>query len=311
MAVARHIGWLTLGLLVLAGLIWLVARLRSPLEAACAGSATPTFATPRPLPKSLRGARIALNPGHGLTRSDDGGWEFQRPQPDGRTVFALEDDSNVRMARTVKRVLESSGAVVLTTRELEPQKLGVSGQPAWRESARHHLAALEVSAGIWDSSGPSLRGDCAAAQDIRARALYANQVQADVLLSLHSNAGRSAARGSLVLYANRAFLSAASSDLPAQSACLAKRLARAIPKAVRLERPDLNWPAASFAGSNNYGETGYALMPSVILETAFHTNAIDGAALGQESFRLAIANGVRDALIQFLESVPLESPRSC
>ena len=306
----RRIGLLTLGL-VLIVLVWLVWRWRSPLESACAGSATPTFATLRPLPKTLRGARVMLNPGHGLTRSDDGAWEFQRPQPDGRTVFALEDDSNVRIARTIKRVLESSGAVVLTTRELGADKLGVSGQPAWRESARHHLAALNVNAGIWDSSGLSLRGDCAQAQDIRARALYANQVQADVLLSLHSNAGRAAARGSLVLYAKRSFLPSASDDLPAQSACLAKRLAGAIPKAVRLERPDLNWPDASFAGSSSYGETGYALMPSVILETAFHTNAIDGKALGQESFRAAIADGVRDALIQFLESKPLESPRSC
>ncbi len=308
---ARPIGLWLLGLLLLAGLLWLVSRLRSPPEAECVGSPIPVFATPRPLPKTLRGARVMLNPGHGLTLSDDGIWDFQRPQPDGRTVFALEDDSNLRLARTVKRVLESSGAVVLSTRELELGKLGVSGQPAWREAARHYLSQLEVDAGIWDSSGWSLRGDCAQGQDIRARALYANQAQADVLLSLHSNAGRAAARGSLVLYASNPFLGAASSDLPAQSACLAQNLARAIPKAVRLERPDLNWPAASVAGSTAYGETGYALMPSAILETAFHTNAIDGRALGQESFRVAIASGVRDALIQFLESQALESPPSC
>ena len=307
----RRFGWWLLGIAVLIALGWLVSRVRSPITAECAGSAIPDFAVPRPLPKSLRGARVMLNPGHGLTLSDEGAWDFQRPQADGRTVFALEDDSNVRMARTVKRVLESAGAVVLSTRELGTGKRGVSGQPAWREAARHYIKALGVDAGIWDSSGFSLRGDCAAAQDIRARALYANQMQADVLLNLHSNAGRAAARGSLVLHANRAFLGAASSDLPARSACLAQRLAREIPKAVRLERPDLSWPDASFAGSTAYGETGYALMPSAIVETAFHTNAIDGAALGQESFRLAIANGVRDALVQFLESQPLESPRSC
>lgn len=308
---AKRFGWLIFGSIALLTGVWLVLTVRAPLEAECAGSPIPTFSAPRPLPKTLRGARVMLNPGHGLTRSDDGTWDFQRPQPDGRTVFALEDDSNLRIARTVKRVLESSGAVVLSTRELEAGKIGISGQPAWREAARHHLSALEVSAGIWDSSGFSLRGDCAAAQDIRARALYANQEQADVLLSLHSNAGRSAARGSLVLYANRSFLRSASSELPAQSACLAQNLARAVPKAVRLERPDLDWPAAGFAGSNAYGETGFALMPSAILETAFHTNRIDGAALGQESFRQAIANGVRDALKTFLESNPLESPQSC
>ncbi len=295
-----------LGLIALVAVLWLVSRLRSPLESECAGSPIPDFTAPRPLPKSLRGARVMLNPGHGLTLSDDGTWDFQRPQADGRGVFALEDDSNLRMARTVKRVLEAAGAVVLSTRELGTGKLGVSGQPAWREAARHHLTALEVDAGIWDSSGWSLRGDCAQGQDIRARALYANQMQTDVLLSLHSNAGRAGARGSLVLYADHPFLSAASSELPTQSACLARGLARAIPKAIRLERPELNWPDAAVAGSGNYGETGYALMPSAIVETAFHTNAIDGKALGQESFRVAIANGVRDTLQSFLES-----PRSC
>ena len=298
----RRFGWLLLGFFALIGLIWFVSRVRVPLEAECAGTAIPDFAALRPLPQSLRGARVMLNPGHGLTLSDDGAWEFQRPQADGNIVFALEDDSNLRMARTVKRVLESAGAVVLSTRELEKGRLGVSGQPAWREAARHHLAALDVNAGIWDSSGWSLRGDCAQGQDIRARAFYANEMQADVLLSLHSNAGRPAARGSLVLYATESFLPSASSELPTQSACLAQHLARSIPRAVRLERPDLKWPDASVAGSGNYGETGYALMPSAILETAFHTNRFDGAALGQESFRLAIANGVRDALKTFLES---------
>lgn len=302
---------MVLGVLALIGLLWLAPRLRSSLESECAGSPIPAFAALRPLPKSLRGARVMLNPGHGLTLSSDGTWDFQRPQADGRGVFALEDDSNLRMARSVKRILEAAGAVVFSTRELGIKKLGVSGQPAWREAARHHLSALEVSPAIWDSSGFSLRGDCAAAQDIRARALYANSVQADVLLSLHSNAGRSAARGSLVLYASQPFLAAASSNLPAQSACLARGLAREVPKAVRLERPELNWPAASVAGSTSYGETGYALMPSVILETAFHTNVIDGAALGQESFRVAIGIGVRDALQTFFESNRLESLPIC
>jgi N-acetylmuramoyl-L-alanine amidase len=41
-------------------------------------------------------------------------------------------------------------------------------------------------------------------------------------------------------------------------------------------------------------------MPSVILEVAFHTNALDGKALQQETFRQAVAKGIKNALEEFL-----------
>jgi N-acetylmuramoyl-L-alanine amidase len=283
--------WLLAGVLVI--VLWLLIQ---PREDACGGVAPPNFAAPRATPDALRGARVVLNPGHGLTKSDDGRWLFQRPQPDDKSVFVLEDDSNIRVARAVRDALTSAGATVLSTRELEAEESGVSGQPRWREAARHHLERVGLPRGVWDSAGSALRGDCSSAQDLRARAYAANFWGADVMLSLHSNAGRPDAQGTLVIYGSRSYLEDAPADLEPKSACLGRNLARAVPSAIRLERP---WGAATLGASRNYGENGFALMPAAILEVAFHTNRQDGEALQSPAFRQSVARGVVTALEAF------------
>jgi N-acetylmuramoyl-L-alanine amidase len=287
-------GWcLVAGVLVL--LWW---WLNPPREAACAGVAPPTFALPRVTPNSLRDARVMLNPGHGLTQGDDERWNFQRPQPDGRGVFVLEDDSNLRMARAIRNALEAEGAIVDSTRELSLEGTGASGQPRWREAAHHHLERIGTPRGVWDSAGNALRGGCRAAKDLRARAYAANAIGADVMLSLHSNAAGPNARGTTVIYGNRPYLRATPADTVPKSACLAKNLARTVPQSIRTNRP---WGAAAIVGADQYGENGFALMPSVILEVAYHTNAADGAALNDASFRKAVARGVVTALKAFFQ----------
>ncbi|NJK44459.1 MAG: hypothetical protein HC933_09380 [Pleurocapsa sp. SU_196_0] len=139
---ALHPGWLLLAALLVVALWFLLPR----REGACGGVATPDFATPRTIPATLRGARVMLNPGHGFTRDDEGQWGFQRPQPDGRRIFVLEDDSNIRVAIAVRDALRRAGATVLSTRELESEEPGVSGQPRWREAARHHLERVGLRA---------------------------------------------------------------------------------------------------------------------------------------------------------------------
>jgi N-acetylmuramoyl-L-alanine amidase len=187
-------GWIVLFLLMLGMvgfLIWFLSsrRIFEPaFQFGCTGTPTPAFAAPRATPTSLVGARIMLNPGHGMTLTDKNTWGFQRPKANGFSVFVLEDDSNIRIARAVKKVLEAAGAVVLSTRELEGTTMGSSGEPIWREASKHHLSRLKVNKGIWNSRGVSLHNDCRLAQDIRARPLYANFEKADLMLSIHSNA---------------------------------------------------------------------------------------------------------------------------
>jgi N-acetylmuramoyl-L-alanine amidase len=270
--------------IALAVLLWLAWNPRE--LSACAGVPAPDFPEPRALPNSLVGARVMLNPGHGLTLRDDGQWGYQRPLPDGEDVFVLEDASNARMARVLRDELTDAKAVVLSTRELDLERgNGISGQDEWREATRHHLKARGVPEGVWNSAGASLHRDCLAGQDLRARPFYANLE--------HSNAGMSFARGTQVLYDER---------IP-ESACLAQNLARTVPAAIRQARPEFEWPNAQTVGSRNkYGELSLALMPSVILEVGFHTNRIDGSALQQPSFRRAVAAGIRAGMQAFLEN---------
>lgn len=242
-----------------------------------------------------------LNPGHGLTLTNEGDWGFQRPIADGRSVFVLEDDSNLRMARTVRDALVAAGAMVDATRELEENPNGASGRQAWREASIHALERGGAPRGVWKSRGQDLRGDCRAGQDVRARAYFANFKGADVMLSLHSNAGFPWVRGTQVISSARPYLSAPT-NTAGRGACLARAFAREVPGAIRRERPDLRWPDAEVISSDRYGENGYAIMPSVILEVGFHTNRVDGAALGQESFRRAVAHGVLEGLKGFLEN---------
>jgi N-acetylmuramoyl-L-alanine amidase len=236
--------------LILGAFLWLFAQIPHPdFQAACTGKAMPVFSTPRLLPKTLRGTRVMLNPGHGIIQTDSGTWGFQRPEANGINVFVLEDDSNVRLARSIKKVLEQAGASVLTTRELETTQVGASNQATWREATRHYLSSLKVNTGIWDSRGSALRSDCRLAKDIRARPLYANFLKADLLLSIHSNAGNRLARGTQVFYTTKSFLRNTQPELPLQNACLAQNLAKQVPKAIRLERPDLRWGAGSVTRS--------------------------------------------------------------
>jgi N-acetylmuramoyl-L-alanine amidase len=293
-------GWLILIALALWWLIW-HRPVSRPVQSACAGDQAPTFDAPRELPNALNGVRVMLNPGHGLTLRDEGDWGFQRPIPDGRGVFVLEDDSNLQMARTVRAALVAAGATVDTTRELEENIGGTSGKPAWREAATHHLERVGAPRGVWNSEGEGLHDDCRAGQDLRSRAYFANLKRADLMISLHSNAGMPWARGTQVISGSRPYLNAPLTTAE-RSACMARGLADAVPDAIRRERPDLGWSNAETISSDRYGENGYALMPSVILEVGFHTNRIDGAALRQESFRRAVADGIVNGLKRFLEN---------
>ncbi len=293
-------GWLILGSLALLWLIW-HRPTQKPTQAACAGDPAPAFDAPRELPNSLNGLRVMLNPGHGLTLTDEGDWGFQRPIPDGSGVFVLEDDSNLRMARTVRKALVAAGATVYATRELEENVDGTSGQPAWREAATHYLERVGAPRGVWHSRGEGLHDDCRAGQDLRSRAYFANLKAADVMVSLHSNAGFPWVRGTQVISSARSYLSAPS-ETPERSICMARAIATTVPDAIRQERPDLRWSNAEVISNDRYGENGYAIMPSVILEVGFHTNSVDGAALRQESFRRAVADGIVQGLTRFLKN---------
>jgi N-acetylmuramoyl-L-alanine amidase len=275
--------------------------------AVCPGSPMFTTYSGRTKPSTIAGTKITLNPGHGWTKRDSGAWGLQRPNPNPDAtppVFVQEDFNNLETAITVKDALAAVNANVSSVRNLDKNAgNGASGNPLWQEAAKHHLERIAAPVGVWDSERDAKGADCQEDKDIRSRPLYANSLGSDVLIGLHSNAvstGWQSARGTRVYYSTENFLPGTPSTQQSESATLATALASKIVASIRAARPDLNWPDAQVIGSADYGETRFAQMPAVILETGFHTNPVDGPALAETSFRSAVASGVREGIKSWL-----------
>jgi len=283
----------------------------------CPGAPMFTDYVGRVRPSLLSGSKVMLNPGHGWTRDDAGTWALQRGLVNltaAPPVYVQEDASNLEQAIAVNASLTAAGATVLSARSLDKTAAnGASGHPLWQEGARANLERLGVPAGVWDSERTSIDQGCGIDKDVRARPLYANFAGADLLVSLHSNASTAqwtTVRGTRVYYSTDNALAGTPGTQIGESSRLATALGQQVVAAIRAERPDLNWPDAQIIGSGNYGENRFARMPAVIIETGFHTNLIDGPALGQDSFRQAVAHGVQSGLRQYLGDVggPVVAP---
>ena len=274
----------------------------------CTGATRITYPNPRAKP-TINLAKILLNPGHGLTQLDSGAWALQRlaVDPNGNPpVFVQEDANNLEMAIAINSALVTTGANVASLRSLDKTAIDpVSGKLLYLESAKHNVQALNMPEHVWNSEGGKLGTDCNMGKDIRVRAFAANFAGADALIGLHSNANNSTtARGTWVLSSSVGFTADVPAESITQSADLARKMGDAVVASIRQARPELNWPDPVIISSDQYGETGYAKMPAVILEVGFHTSPIDGPALGQDSFRQAVGVGIRNAVQAFFPAAP-------
>lgn len=283
------------------------AKINGSLQAQafeCPGATRFEGGNVREKPTSVTGARVMLNPGHGYYRTDNGSFKYQREPVNVNAtppVYAQEDQSNLFMALSVADKLSASGMVTEAARSLNLNAgIGITGKAKWEEAAIHALPDKGLPEGVWNSEGNSWAGNCAIGRDIRARAFAANYWGADAIVGLHSNAySDTSVRGTRIFYTKTPFLPDTPGSTPANSQALALAIASHIRDSIRAARPDLNWPEPIIAGSDEYGEIGYAKMPGVLIEVGFHTNATDGQALNESSFREAVAAGVHDALNEF------------
>ncbi len=269
---------------------------------ACGGATRVVYPNPRAKPSSISGAKVMLNPGHGFTQLDTGNWKYQRPIPPFDGAFLHEDPNNLEMAVPIASALTTVGSLVSSVRDLNMNAgLGVSGLETWKEAARHHVQALGVPDHVWNSEGNKWDNDCNYGRDIRVRPFYANYLNVDALIGLHSNAFTtdSSVRGTRVYYNTEAFTDDIPNESLVQSINLARDLGNSVVAAIRQDRADLNWGDPILVGSSQYGETGYAKMPAVIIEVGFHTNALDAAAMTDPTFRTALARGVKNGLELF------------
>lgn len=151
-------------------------------------------------------------------------------------------------------------------------------------SSRYHLKALfPERTDMWNEFPNSPASAREKDEDIRARPNYANHLGVDVMLSLHTNGSESASvRGTEVYYHQ---------EKP-QDKPLADSILCAMQEIIRAQPGYQDFPIRESSNAARHGENRIGTMPSIIVETAYHSNPDDVAALQDPVFRAASMKGV-------------------
>ncbi len=243
---------------------------------------------------------VVLNPGHGkYLNHENETWRYQRPTPYAGTTNVYEDTVTPGYASSLASLLvERSASTVKSvkhTRDIGNTNVDPASGLAWSElGARYYLKRLYPNLGttIWnkfpngspDREQPSRENLREYDEDVRSRPEYANYIQAETFISLHTDASDNAtARGATVI-ANVDNL--ASNQLGQNILCYLTEQIRQLPAyATYPIRPGVRDGAS-------YGEVRVAAMPTALIEVGFHSNADDSVALRNSVFRAAAVRGI-------------------
>lgn len=228
---------------------------------------------------------VMMNPGHGYAYyyGDLNSWELQRPLSNG----VQEDFITQNLAADLRDALfaRTSAANVFSPRSESQTIYAASGKPWVQMAARYFLKEiLPAQTGIWHSRPTDTSKNREEYEDINSRPYYANYLNVDAMISIHTNASPdSAIRGTAVYYATG---DTEGQKLGDRILCSMKETIQALPSYNA-------FPVRTSAiASTSQGENSLATMPAVIVEAAFHTNPSDAAALKDMAFRAAAMKGV-------------------
>nr|KAJ9620806.1 hypothetical protein H2204_012116 [Knufia peltigerae] len=246
------------------------------------------------------GNSVLVSASHGLVSIHPGReWEFQRPLSHG----IREDLITPGYAEELQTFLQDRGSASVYRARRNTGDLHPDSMRPWSEmSARYHLMnLLPDRTDIWHHFANSTERDREVKDDIRSRPYYANHLAVEGMLSLHTNASDSpSARGTRAYYhANKQ----ADRELGDMALCYMHEL-------ITAQDAYTEFPVAAKSEAARHGENGFAHMPSVVIEIAFHTNAEDAAAFLDPVFRTASMKGVEKGYRLFREGkgcVPLKA----
>ncbi|MEA3325851.1 MAG: N-acetylmuramoyl-L-alanine amidase [Chloroflexota bacterium] len=254
------------------------------------GRPVPEFDTQRDTPGiqqlpgsgPLSGVKIALSPGHGLYWNETySEWRYQRIE-----FFGIREDTvNAEIMRYLQAALLNQGATVIQLRELDfNARTGVTGYPAWHESARRYAIFEGLPSSVYDGSNNNYNSD------IRTRPYMANYFGADLFISLHNNGWDGTLRGTETYY-----------DITNHpgSGVFANTIHESIINAIHQDY-DPDWIDRHVRATNwTYGEIYYADMPAALIELAFMDNPIDNSYLQDEAFKLLAANAITKGICDY------------
>ena len=231
--------------------------------------------------------RILVNPGHGYTFKNNS-WYLQRPLMENRY---REDFGNAILSNFLMNKLNNIDIKAYSARDNNLYSgVGVSGYEKWKENSRQYVKSLGINNNIWNSLPSYSTQD----NDIRTRPLYANYLGVNLMVSIHTNAAGSTARGTQI------YISSVENGYKSESRKFAQILQKYLKSEIH-SKYDKNWYVSSNIFEANHGENRIARMPSVILELGFHTNTRDINALLNNTFRDASMNAIKLAIMEYLD----------
>lgn len=244
------------------------------------------FPEDHPAPRAARSrsahTQALVSSSHGyIALHPSRAWEFQRPAPLG----LQEDVLSPTYGDELQGLLEQrSGLVVHRARSRSTDPHPESGHPWEHMSARYHLKALLPDrADIWNELPNSADSDREVKEDIRTRPNYANHLGVDVMLSLHTNGNSAPSVRGAEVYHHRA---------KPEDKALGDSILCGMRELIHAQPGYENFPVRAESAADGHGENRIGKMPSVIIETAYHTNPDDVAALQDPVFRSASMKGV-------------------
>jgi hypothetical protein len=242
---------------------------------------------------------VVVAAGHGYYyHLKEKAWKPYRSPSNG----VLEDEVTPLLATGLAKSLRASR---FTVEELRPVQLGPvhepSNRPWWHLGARYRLAAtLPDNPEIWNSLPASSDAGRERREDIKSRPLYANHVAAPAIIHVHTNATDTdpSVNGARIYIAPGRPKDA---ELAKLALCSMKEVIHAIDrfKAFKVS-------SEPHAAKDN-AENNLAKVPSIIVETAFHTNPGDAELLKDPEFQNVSMMGVAKGYRLFVEGKSCET----
>ena len=226
------------------------------------------------------GGTVLVSPGHGWYWDEVlGTWHLQRPRING----IVEDNVNWDIARYLRDELLAANINTQMARYQErDEAVGPSGRPRWEEAARYFLQAVGAPAEIWNVGVDDY------ARDINARPLYANWIDASLVIAIHNNGGEETGTETWFDGTN---------GQQEESLRLAEIVNRHVVSAIRA-RYNANWVDRGLRTCNGCkGENRLASRPAIIVEIAYmDTPSPDNDALHDDAFKRLVAQAIREAI---------------
>jgi len=199
----------------------------------------------------------------------------------------LEDDVTPKFAEELMYYMRLNGFPSVQLRPQTGLTHKPSGLPWGRIGARYFLEqSLPDQPGIWNSLSSSALADRERREDIVSRPLYANHTSAPAIIHLHTNAAKASVSGARVyVHPGRPD----SARLGKLALCSMKELIGSV------ERFGAFVVATDPHVASDNAENSRAKVPSIIVEAAFHTNALDAEFIKDGEFQKLAMMGVAKA----------------